>query len=395
MEMCLGKSARHLWIITCILVACAVPPRVHHPGPAPVAEALDRSKAIDLYLGGRTLAPIEGIWVWDNNQYEVAIVRNTSETNPEYQYLGLVTDTQQSNWRRGEVKLLLKETASPGVLTGTYLMGNKSRHGTTFFLTNPNLIELSLPSGFYGSQERLFLIRIFPKGQTPEGTTARGEGSAGTGFFVAPEVLATNFHIVADATRITLRIRGTEVKGEVLLQDPQNDLALIKLASSADLLVTATLKASTLCLPLGDPDKVKAGDRVYALGFPLSGVLGSSISVSEGLVNNTVGLQDDPRMFQVSVPIQPGSSGSPLFDPNGEVVGIITSTLNNKFLFATQGVVPQNVNFAIKTSYLRSMLALVPGGTCPASERSAGVALTPRDLQERFSGAVVRVEVAR
>lgn len=274
MEMRLGKSARHLWIITCILGACAVPPRVQHPGPAPVAEALDRSKAIDLYFGGQTLASIEGIWVWDNNQYEVAIVRNTSGTAPEYQYLGLVTDTQQSNWRRGEVKLLLKETASPGVLTGTYLMGNKSRHGTTFFLTNPNLIELSLPTGPYGPQEKLFLIRIFPKGQTPEGTTARGEASAGTGFFVAPEVLATNFHIVADATRITLRVGGTEVKGEVLFQDPQNDLALIKLASSANPLVTATLKASTLCLPLGDPDKVKTGDRVYALGFPLSGVLG-------------------------------------------------------------------------------------------------------------------------
>lgn len=128
---------------------------------------------------------------------------------------------------------------------------------------------------------------------------------------------------------------------------------------------------------------------------PSAVCLESSISVSEGLVNNTVGLQDDPRMFQVSVPIQPGSSGSPLFDSNGQVVGIITSTLNNKFLFATQGVAPQNVNFAIKTSYLRSMLALVPGGTCPASERQAGVVLTPRDLQECFSGAVVRVEVSR
>lgn len=370
------------------LAACAMSMHAHDP-------ALDRTTAIERYFSGRDLAPIEGIWVWHDNQYEIAIIRNTLGVATEYDFLGLVTDTQRPNWSRGEIKLLLKETASPGIFSGTYLMGNKSRHGTTFFLTNPNLIELYLPTGPYGSQEKLFLIRAYPKSQVADGQPSQSASSAGSGFFVSSDVVATNYHIVAGAKAITLRTGGTQVKAEILLQDPQNDLALLKPSMGSDLLTAGTLKASIKCLVLGDPDGLKTGERVYVLGFPLTGVLGSTVSVSEGLVNNTVGLQDDPRMFQISVPIQPGSSGSPLFDSAGRVVGVVTSTLNNRFLFATQGVMPQNVNFAIKASYLRSMLALVPGGGCRVPDSPIAGPLGPKEIQERYASGVVRIEVSR
>jgi len=388
-----GQSC--LAFVALLLASCAAPVRVHHPPAASPAELLDRTTAIDRYFSARDLAPIEGIWVWDNNTYEIAIVRNTTGSAAEYQYLGLVTDTQHSNWRRGETKLLLKETASPGIFTGTYLMGDKSRYGTTFFLTNPNLIELYTPTGPYGSQEKLFLIRAYPKAQASGAVASKGESSTGSGFFVSREVIATNYHIVADAQAITVRFGTTQVKAEILLQDRHNDLALLRVTPGADALAAATLQASITCLVIGDPDAVKSGARVYALGFPLTGVLGSTVSVSEGIVNNTVGLQDDPRMFQISVPIQPGSSGSPLLDSMGRVVGVVTSTLNNRFLFATQDVLPQNVNFAVKASYLRSMLALVPGGGCTDPPGRLVASMGPQDIQKEYSPAVVRVEVTR
>src|SRR5437867_1803390 len=87
-------------VLSLCLAACAAPARVQHPLSTTPVQVLDRTTAIERYLAGRELTPIEGIWVWDNNQYEVAIVRNTLGTATEYQYLGLVTDSQQSNWRR-------------------------------------------------------------------------------------------------------------------------------------------------------------------------------------------------------------------------------------------------------------------------------------------------------
>ena len=62
-------------------------------------------------------------------------------------------------------------------------------------------------------------------------------------------------------------------------------------------------------------------------------------------------------MFQITVPIQPGNSGGPIFNSEGQVIGILVSTLSAEYLFQTRGHIPQNVNFAIKSDYL---LALIP-----------------------------------
>ena len=130
------------FIITLLAIAfCFLGLSSCHRAPIDVSppfstDNLDRAKAIELYLTGRPLKTIEGIWLWDNNNYEIAIVQNMSGKFLEYDYSGIVTDTQVSRWKRGEVKIFLKETAASGVFSGTYLMANKSKHGTTFFLTS-------------------------------------------------------------------------------------------------------------------------------------------------------------------------------------------------------------------------------------------------------------------
>src|SRR2546422_388134 len=68
----------------------------------------DRADAIQKYLSGRELAPIEGVWLWEDNQYEAVIIRNTLGVAPEYEYVGIITDTKKYAWKRGDVKLLLK-----------------------------------------------------------------------------------------------------------------------------------------------------------------------------------------------------------------------------------------------------------------------------------------------
>lgn len=382
-----------IWLLSCLLVSCETAPTIQ-PGAGTIEGIVDRSWAISSYLSGRSLDRIEGIWIWEDNDYEVAIVRNKSGIEPGYQFLGFITDTTNTGWRRGEVKLLLKETASSSVFSGAYLMRDKKRVGVTFLTTHPNLIELNLPTGPYGMKQKTLLIRVYPKTTDVKEQLNQEKSHVGSGFFVAPGIVATNYHVVADGKTIAINVAGAQMEGSLLLQDPRNDLALIRVAAH-DAINRAVLKGNTSCLALGDADKAASGDRVYSLGFPLSGVLGSSVNASEGLINNTRGLQDDPRMFQVSVPIQPGSSGSPLFDKNGKVIGIVTSTLNNKYLFATQGTIPQNVNFAVKISYLRSMLALVPDARCEGSQSVGNHALNASDLAKLFSSSVVGIRTSR
>lgn len=72
------------------------------------------------------------------------------------------------------------------------------------------------------------------------------------------------------------------------------------------------------------------------------------------------GLQDDPRSLQISAEIQPGSSGGPLFNSQGDIVGIVVATLDAGKLYAMEGILPQNVNWAVKSDYFLTLLGMLP-----------------------------------
>jgi S1-C subfamily serine protease len=72
------------------------------------------------------------------------------------------------------------------------------------------------------------------------------------------------------------------------------------------------------------------------------------------------GSQDDPRYFQISVPVQPGNSGGALVDERGNVIGIVSAKLSARAALAASGALPENVNYAVKSSFLLSFLESVP-----------------------------------
>ena len=123
-----------------------------------------------------------------------------------------------------------------------------------------------------------------------------------------------------------------------------NDLSLLRIS------ISPVDRAEVVPLALGDSRDVSIGDRVFTVGHPLSPLLGNEPRFNEGTVSSTFGPNDDPRMFQVSVPVQPGNSGSPLLDTSGRVVGVITQRLPDA----------QVVNFAVKVDYLSTLLRLLP-----------------------------------
>jgi S1-C subfamily serine protease len=184
--------------------------------------------------------------------------------------------------------------------------------------------------------------------------------ASGTGFLLSTAgFIATNWHVVEDAKNVTVAFPSwsESVKAEVVIRDKVNDLAVLRL--------TDTTKLRTACpqLPfqLASSNRITLGEHVSTVGFPLTPMLGSSPKFAEGVISSKSGFQDDPTRLQISAQVQPGSSGSPLFDSDGNVVGIVVATLDAGKVYQAANAIPQNVNFAIKADYLASFFAMVPG----------------------------------
>ena len=155
----------------------------------------------------------------------------------------------------------------------------------------------------------------------------------GSGFFVRDNLIATNYHVIEGAARGTAKLVAqfsTYTIEGVTATDKMNDLALLKVMVSG-------IKP----LPLGDSDDVKIGETVYVAGNP-KGLEGT---FSNGIISSRRDQYTKERL-QMTAPISPGSSGGPVLNSKGEVIGISFMTL----------VGGQNLNFAIPSRYLTELL---------------------------------------
>jgi hypothetical protein len=149
------------------------------------------------------------------------------------------------------------------------------------------------------------------------------------------------------------------------------------------------LKPELSPLAFSDNLRVKLGQSVFAAGFPLQGLLASSLNLTTGNISALAGVQDDARMFQITAPVQPGNSGGPLLDQTGNVVGVVTSKLDALKVAKVLGDLPQNINFAVKGSLARAFLDT--NGVDYLSAPSTTLLSTP-EIAEKASKAVVVVE---
>jgi S1-C subfamily serine protease len=96
------------------------------------------------------------------------------------------------------------------------------------------------------------------------------------------------------------------------------------------------------------------GSEVFTLGYPMIDVMGSEIKFTDGKISSKSGIEGDIRTYQITTPIQPGNSGGPLFNENGEIIGIIVSTINRDYYNT------ENVGFALKMSLLKNLIDSSP-----------------------------------
>ena len=156
----------------------------------------------------------------------------------------------------------------------------------------------------------------------------------GSGFFVRTNQIATNFHVIEGAARGAAKRVGQKTEYNIegfTAMDEKHDLAILQVSVSG-----------VQPLPLGDSDAVEIGDTVYVAGNPKGYLEGT---FSDGIISGIRGDSTDKRL-QMTAPISPGSSGGPVLNGGGEVIGVSVMTIEGG----------QNLNFAIPSNYLTALV---------------------------------------
>jgi hypothetical protein len=205
--------------------------------------------------------------------------------------------------------------------------------------------------------------------------------SSGTGWVAEQGFIVTSNHVVSGRMQLTVRFAdGKEAKATVAAADSANDLALLKIEGGGTL---------PIALPVAK-QSVETGESVFTVGYPHPELMGAEAKVSEGIVSGNTGIGGDVRTLQISVPVQAGNSGAPLLNMKGEVVGIVVAKLNAIAVFAWTGDLTENVNYAIKTGYLKALLESAPKGNPTAGTVKAAEAALP-ELAARVKQSVVLI----
>lgn len=145
---------------------------------------------------------------------------------------------------------------------------------------------------------------------------------------------------------LNLRIEGREGVAKLTTEDKINDLALIQIPG----------KVNATAIIASNPEALRQGDGIVVFGFPLNAVLSSGGNLTPGVVSALTGLGNNTNQLQITAPIQPGSSGSPVLNKKGEVVGVVNMKLSDSKMARATGEIGQNVNFAISGQTLKAFL---------------------------------------
>lgn len=198
--------------------------------------------------------------------------------------------------------------------------------------------------------------------------------SSGTGFAVSANGdLLTNDHVTAGCSRLTVDGHKAVVKAT----DKTFDLALVH-APGLDTKDFATFAENPAPL----------NSDVTVAGYPLSGLL-SGLNITRGSVTAMKGLGGDSTRMQISAPVQPGNSGGPAMNAQGQIVGVVAAKLDAQRIADAIGDIPQNVNFAVRGSMAK--LFLHQNGITPRTAPK-GEALPPEVIATRLSAITHYIE---
>ena len=165
-------------------------------------------------------------------------------------------------------------------------------------------------------------------------------------------------HVIEGGSRIEVHVPslGRTVPGRVVATDKLNDLALFRVDSDS----VRTL--GEIPYRLAAAGTVAVGQDAWTLGFPLGTVMGSTARLATGTIDSLSGLHDAPGRLQISAPIQPGNSGGPLFNSQGELIGVVVSGLNAKYFWTVRATSRRTSTLPSRLRSFETCLNLSPIG---------------------------------
>ena len=276
----------------------------------------------------------------------------SSETMPSIYRLALVqTDEgvfliyvsslhQVGTWKCGEVKAMLRPTVRSSIYKADWYMGNKTVSSALITFDGATM-KLHMDD----TDSDVVFVKMC-SGTQFDDVNAYSEMWSGTGFALMNGYILTNYHVVDEASAINIYgINGdfaNGIKATVVGSDKANDLSLLKLSVETP--------AYFNMIPYGFKSEIAdVGEDVYVLGYPLTATMGEEVKLTNGIVSAKTGFDGEVSQYQISAPVQPGNSGGPLIDFNGNVIGVVCA----KHLGA------ENVSYAVKTSQVINLIESV------------------------------------
>jgi S1-C subfamily serine protease len=318
---------------------------------------------------------IEGIWsldewksdVYHKNEFQFSHSLNDVENNTiavikrnnEYLVYG-----KEINGYRNLIKIKIKEKANPKefyiyeiyedvehrtnvVMTDlfnfsySYYLKNSAMQNSMMF---KEMLKITKESGYYNfkSEVSASYSKLYPR-LTDYSSSALKSNYLGTGFALSSNgIIVTNYHVVKGLDQVFIRglfgDYGKTYKAEILGTDQNNDIALLKVDLDLPDIPYSILNY-----------QIDVGSNVWTVGYPLRESMGDEIKLVNGIISSKSGFKGDITSYQSTVPVHPGNSGGPLFNQNGEVVGIITARHSES----------GNIAYAIKSSYVLNLIEVL------------------------------------
>ena len=189
-----------------------------------------------------------------------------------------------------------------------------------------------------------------PQTKTKPSTQRRSDpnkvisASSGSGFAISQDGhVITNNHVIEGCQNVKIHHKGNTVSAKVLTFDPRNDIALLK----------GDFRPSTV-FPLSN-QKPELLQDIYVAGYPFGRKVSTSVKVTKGIVSSLTGIGNNFSNIQIDAALQPGNSGGPILNDRGNVVGVAVSKLDIKKILKSYGTIPENTNFGVKTSVVKSI----------------------------------------
>lgn len=289
----------------------------------------------------------------DDTGYKLGCVKQ----NGDYFLIYLGSREKMSWWQVGDTKAFLRKSATTDLFKANWIMKNKTMEPNSYIVFDGVSMKTEIDN------QETFYLKMYPTSSSSRGINSP-ERWSGTGFALDNGFIATNNHVVENAKSIIVQgIKGSfgaKYNATVIATDKFNDLAIIKINDNK------FNGFDTIPYGIKTPTS-DVGEDVFVLGYPLTSTMGEEIKLTTGVISSKTGFQGDVSMYQITAPIQPGNSGGPLFDSDGNIIGIVSAKHSGA----------ENVGYAIKTSYLLNLVeTAIPSNIFPKSNTISTLSLS-------------------